>query len=101
MCLPDYDLLFTTIEELVLHHSPSGVEGEIDRLLIKRFADYLLRKVGTCFSSVCPLSPNFRQIWIRPKRESLGFVPNIPFRGLSLGKGNSNRGLQALSGAAN
>jgi putative aminopeptidase FrvX len=39
MCLPDYDGLFTTIEELVLHHSPSGVEGEIDRLLIKRFAE--------------------------------------------------------------
>lgn len=33
----DYDQLFQTIEELVLHHSPSGVEGEIDQLLMSRF----------------------------------------------------------------
>ncbi|WP_017717482.1 M42 family metallopeptidase [Kamptonema formosum] len=39
MSFPDYDRLFATIEELVLHHSPSGVEGEIDRLLMKRFAE--------------------------------------------------------------
>jgi putative aminopeptidase FrvX len=34
----DYNQLFNTIEELVLHHSPSGVEGEIDQLLLSRFA---------------------------------------------------------------
>lgn len=34
----NYDQLFETIEELVLHHSPSGVEGEIDQLLLSRFA---------------------------------------------------------------
>lgn len=33
----DYDQLFKTIEELVLHHSPSGAEGEIDRLLMSQF----------------------------------------------------------------
>ncbi len=33
----NYDQLFKTIEELVLHHSPSGAEGEIDKLLISRF----------------------------------------------------------------
>lgn len=33
----DYDQLFNSIEELVLHHSPSGVEEEIDRLLLNRF----------------------------------------------------------------
>jgi putative aminopeptidase FrvX len=32
-----YDTLFKTIEELVLHHSPSGVEEEIDRFLLARF----------------------------------------------------------------
>jgi putative aminopeptidase FrvX len=32
-----YDTLFQTIEELVLHHSPSGVEEEIDRFLLDRF----------------------------------------------------------------
>lgn len=33
----EYDRLFETIEELVLHHSPSGAEAEIDQLLISRF----------------------------------------------------------------
>lgn len=33
----EYDALFNTIAELVLHHSPSGVEGEIDQLLLHRF----------------------------------------------------------------
>lgn len=33
-----YNQLFQTIEELVLQHSPSGVEGEIDRFLLSRFA---------------------------------------------------------------
>ncbi|VEP13217.1 Peptidase family protein [Hyella patelloides LEGE 07179] len=35
--LIDYDVLFTTIEELVLQHSPSGVETEVDRLLMAKF----------------------------------------------------------------
>jgi putative aminopeptidase FrvX len=34
----DCDRLFSTIEELVLHHSPSGAEAEINQLLLKRFA---------------------------------------------------------------
>ena len=33
----DYEHLFNTIEELVLHHSPSGVEEEIDQLLLRQF----------------------------------------------------------------
>ncbi|NEO36504.1 MAG: M42 family metallopeptidase [Moorea sp. SIOASIH] len=33
----NYDQLFKTIEELVMHHSPSGAEGEIDQLLLHRF----------------------------------------------------------------
>ena len=32
-----YQNLFTTIGELVLHHSPSGVEQEINKLLLSRF----------------------------------------------------------------
>ncbi|MBD1937313.1 M20/M25/M40 family metallo-hydrolase [Microcoleus sp. FACHB-68] len=39
MDLLDYNRLFETIEEFVLHHSPSGVEAEIDRLLLSRFAE--------------------------------------------------------------
>lgn len=34
----DYDRLFEIIEELVMHHSPSGVEAEINQLLMERFA---------------------------------------------------------------
>ena len=35
--LIEHDALFNIIEELVLHHSPSGVETEIDRLLLAKF----------------------------------------------------------------
>ncbi|MBW4686293.1 MAG: M42 family peptidase [Komarekiella atlantica HA4396-MV6] len=35
----DYDRLFQTIEELVMHHSPSGAEAEINQLLLQRFTD--------------------------------------------------------------
>lgn len=33
------DRLFNTIAELVLHHSPSGVEAEIDQFLLERFGE--------------------------------------------------------------
>jgi putative aminopeptidase FrvX len=33
----DYEQLFNIIEELVMHHSPSGVEGEINEFLLQRF----------------------------------------------------------------
>ena len=33
----NYEYLFTTIEQLIMHHSPSGVEGEINQLLLERF----------------------------------------------------------------
>ncbi|QDL08413.1 M42 family peptidase [Brasilonema octagenarum UFV-E1] len=36
MC--NYDRLFHTIEELVMHHSPSGAETEINQFLIQQFA---------------------------------------------------------------
>lgn len=32
-----YDALFETIRDLVMRHSPSGVEGEVDDLLMERF----------------------------------------------------------------
>ncbi len=34
----DYDRLFEIIEELIMHHSPSGAEAEINQLLMQRFA---------------------------------------------------------------
>ncbi|MEB3828098.1 M42 family metallopeptidase [Phormidium sp. CCY1219] len=40
MSLAEYDKLFSTIETLVMHHSPSGVEGEIDQFLMDRFARF-------------------------------------------------------------
>lgn len=36
--MSDYDRLFEIIEELVMHHSPSGAEAEINQLLMQRFA---------------------------------------------------------------
>lgn len=35
----NYEALFTKIRELVLCHSPSGMEAEIDRFLLQEFAD--------------------------------------------------------------
>lgn len=34
----NYEELFNIIQELVMHHSPSGVEAEINQLLLQRFA---------------------------------------------------------------
>jgi putative aminopeptidase FrvX len=34
----NYEQLFKIIEELVMHHSPSGVETEINQFLLQRFA---------------------------------------------------------------
>lgn len=34
----DYQTLFNTIENLVLQHSPSGVESEINQWLLERFS---------------------------------------------------------------
>ncbi|HLO88705.1 MAG TPA: M20/M25/M40 family metallo-hydrolase [Nostocaceae cyanobacterium] len=34
----NYQQLFNIIQELVLHHSPSGAEGEINQFLLQRFA---------------------------------------------------------------
>jgi putative aminopeptidase FrvX len=36
--MPDYEQLFEIITELVMHHSPSGVETEINQYLLQRFA---------------------------------------------------------------
>ena len=38
MTSSDYDRLFQTIAELVMHHSPSGAETQINELLLTRFA---------------------------------------------------------------
>ncbi|NET01991.1 MAG: M42 family metallopeptidase [Sphaerospermopsis sp. SIO1G1] len=35
----NYEQLFNRIEELVMHHSPSGVETEINDFLLKKFAE--------------------------------------------------------------
>ncbi|QLE59082.1 M42 family metallopeptidase [Nostoc sp. TCL26-01] len=35
--MSNYDRLFTTIAELVMHHSPSGAEAEINQLLLQKF----------------------------------------------------------------
>jgi putative aminopeptidase FrvX len=35
----DYEQLFKIIEELVMHHSPSGVETEINQFLLQQFAN--------------------------------------------------------------
>jgi putative aminopeptidase FrvX len=39
MSLIDYDSLFHMIETLVLYHSPSGAEAEIDQFLMQRLQE--------------------------------------------------------------
>jgi putative aminopeptidase FrvX len=54
----DFDQLFDTIATLVLHHSPSGMETEIDRFLLERFQELGLEptfRTLNCHRSKKPL----------------------------------------------
>lgn len=71
------DYLFDTIKELVLTHSPSGVEGEINQVLIDRFsvlgvehwqdqADNVIAKI--------PGQDNSRAIAITAHKDEIGMI---------------------------
>jgi putative aminopeptidase FrvX len=72
-----YDRLFTTIEELVMHHSPSGVEGEIDGLLMRRFAELgveaWLDAAGNAIAKV-PGRDSERAIAITAHKDEIGAI---------------------------
>ena len=73
----DYDNLFQTIEELVLHHSPSGVEGEIDALLIDRFQSLAVEtwqdRAGNIIAKI-PGQDSQRAIAITGHKDEIGAI---------------------------
>lgn len=77
MPLSDSDRLFETIEELVLHHSPSGAEGEIDRLLISKFAalgvEAWLDRAGNAIAKI-PGRNSERAIAITAHKDEIGAI---------------------------
>ncbi|MBW4681328.1 MAG: M42 family peptidase [Microcoleus vaginatus WJT46-NPBG5] len=77
MDLLDYNRLFNTIEELVLHHSPSGVEAEIDQLLLSRFAEAGVEvwqdAAGNVIAKITGSDPN-RAIAITGHKDEIGAI---------------------------
>lgn len=77
MFVPDYDLLFKTIEELVMHHSPSGAETEIDGLLMSRFAELGVQNwqdaAGNAIAKI-PGRDSTRAIAITAHKDEIGAI---------------------------
>jgi putative aminopeptidase FrvX len=73
----NYDQLFKTIEELVLHHSPSGAEGEIDQLLLDRFkvlgVEVWQDRAGNIIAKV-PGRTSERAIGITAHKDEIGAI---------------------------
>jgi putative aminopeptidase FrvX len=73
----DRDHLFATIEELVLHHSPSGVEAEIDRLLLEKFTALGLEtwqdEAGNVIAKIPGKNPH-RPIAITGHKDEIGAI---------------------------
>ncbi|AFZ11790.1 peptidase M42 family protein [Crinalium epipsammum PCC 9333] len=73
----DYDRLFTTIEELVLHHSPSGVEGEVDQLIISKFTqlgvEVWIDAAGNAIAKI-PGKDSTRAIAITAHKDEIGAI---------------------------
>lgn len=73
----DYDNLFKNIEELVLHHSPSGAEGEIDQLLLNRFAALGVKvwqdSAGNVIAKIAGREPE-RAIAITAHKDEIGAI---------------------------
>jgi len=77
MPLSQSDRLFKTIEELVLHHSPSGAEGEIDRLLMSKLAalgvEAWLDRAGNAIAKI-PGRNSERAIAITAHKDEIGAI---------------------------
>ena len=75
----NYDRLFATIEELVMHHSPSGVEQAIDKLLLERFR-HLGREVaiGYAMGAIVLTHEARDKATKRPGAPIISRSPNLP-----------------------
>ncbi|MEG3438378.1 M42 family peptidase [Pannus brasiliensis CCIBt3594] len=75
--MTDLDRLFRTIETLVLCHSPSGVEGEIDRFLLDRFRELGLETRQDAAGNVISRIPGrdaSRKIAITGHKDEIGAI---------------------------
>lgn len=72
-----YDDLFNIIEELVLHHSPSGAEKEIDQFLLDRFqalgVESWLDRAGNAIAKI-PGQDSTRAIAITAHKDEIGAI---------------------------
>ena len=73
----DYDYLFTEIAELVLQHSPSGVETEIDDVLLDRFSalgvDNWQDRAGNVIAKI-PGQDSARAVAITAHKDEIGAI---------------------------
>jgi putative aminopeptidase FrvX len=73
----DYDRLFETIEALVLHHSPSGAETEIDGFLLEQFqaigVDCWFDEAGNAIAKI-PGRNSERAIAITAHKDEIGGI---------------------------
>ena len=73
----NYDRLFTQIQELVLCHSPSGLETEIDQILLKKFTELNLDswqdRAGNVIAKIPGQNPD-RAIAITAHKDEIGMI---------------------------
>ena len=73
----DYDRLFAQIQELVLCHSPSGMETEVDQVLLKHFAALKLNtwqdRAGNVIAKIPGQNPD-RAIAITAHKDEIGMI---------------------------
>jgi putative aminopeptidase FrvX len=91
----DYDTLFNTIEELVLYHSPSGVEGEIDDFLSDRLTrcqvEHWQDRAGNIIAKI-PGRDSQNAIAITAHKDEIGAIVKMVAR-------NGRLQVRALGGA--
>lgn len=73
----DYDRLFKKIQELVLCHSPSGMETEVDRIILKQFKSLNLEtwqdRSGNVIAKI-PGGRSDRAIAITAHKDEIGMI---------------------------
>ncbi|PSB04728.1 M42 family metallopeptidase [Merismopedia glauca] len=77
----NYDRLFDSITELVMHHSPSGMETEVDRLIMQKFADLgveaWLDEAGNAIAKIPGIDSSYSLAITAHKDEIGAIVKNI------------------------
>ena len=78
--MDSYDALFETIKELVFCHSPSGVEGEIDQVLLDKFANLKVEnwqdQAGNIIAKI-PGQDASRKIAITGHKDEIGAIVKL------------------------